>query len=141
MKKFALIAALAASLLFAGAALANDTGDTALTRFYAPNGKLLTTYDDPWYDGIISVERGGKPGNRQWLFASEGNTPLAHARLVRPGRWNVSRAADQGFGFLGSIRRRSAVRWDVFHEGKLIGYVKGPHPGPVGLIELTTRYL
>ena len=77
---------------------------------------------------------------RQWLYASEGNTELAHARRVRPGRWNMSRAADQGFGFLGSVQRRSATRWNIYHRGKLVGYTSGPNPGVVGLFVLL-RYL
>lgn len=112
--------------------------EASATRFYAPNGKLLSTYDDPWYDGIIDVSPGSKPGI---LVAVEGHTPLSHARRVNPRRWNVSRAADQGYGLLGSIRRRGADRWDVWHEGKIIGYIEGPNPIPVGLMELTTRYL
>ena len=45
-------------------------------------------------------------------------------------------AADQGFGFLGSVRQRGATRWNIYHDGKLVGYTKGPNEGVVGLYAL-----
>lgn len=122
----------------------------ATSCFYTPNGRkdaCYTAYRDcpgcGWYWSDESATITIVPGNTaawRWLWASEGNTDLADAQLTRPGRWNVYRAADQGFGFLGSVQRRSATRWNIRHRGKLVGYTKGPNPGVVGLFVLC-RYL
>jgi len=132
--------AIAALLVAAPVSFGGTSKKGATSCFYTPSGKkawCVTAHNEPgwsgwyWDDGVATVVASG-----QWLYASEGNTELAHARRVRPGRWNVSRAADQGFGFLGSAQRRSATRWNIYHDGKLVGYTKGPTPGVVGLYAL-----
>ena len=130
---------LAAALLVAAPVSFGGTSKKGPTSsFYTPNGKKAWSITaDYWagqwsWDDRVATVVAARP----WLYASEGTTELAHARLVRPGRWNVSRAADQGVGFLGSVQRRSATRWNIYHRGKLIGYTKGPNEGVVGLYAL-----
>ena len=73
-----------AALLVAAPALggASERGPTSC--FYAPSGKkawCVTAHKEPgwsgwyWDDGVATVV-----AYRPWLYASEGNTELAHAR-------------------------------------------------------------
>ena len=130
--------AIAALLAAAPVSLGASEKKGPTSSFYTPSGKKAWSVTADywagqwsWDDGVATVV-----ASRPWLYASEGNTELAHARLVRPGRWNVSKAADQGFGFLGSVQRRGATRWNIYHDGRLVGYTKGPNEGVVGLYAL-----
>ena len=91
-----------------------------------------------WCDNsaTVCVEEQSSGKQRHWLFASEGNTPLAYARPVRPGRWNVTQT-NLGRTFQGFIARRDATaRWEIHNRKRLVGYAKGPDPAVVGLFVL-----
>jgi hypothetical protein len=77
--------------------------------------------------------------NRRTWAAGTESVRVAHyywyAKRQRPGLWKVHQGVQPGS--LGSVRSHTRTRWDIYLNGRMIGYTNGPQGVAAGLLWLT----
>jgi hypothetical protein len=121
----------------------SEAGVPAVTCIYKHATKIGCVHrsvagsETYWATESGTVARDDVPKDTQRYVAFEGHTYIYRTRRITFAQWVIIPWGRGRADAVGSVRRRSTHKWDIYRGGRRIATAVGPDGIPVGLLFFT----